>query len=86
MYRNGRDVHRELCGFYFLADGSITLYEFRQFGKKYEIIITHIYVHCHYLSRSNALPLIQRGVYHHCVGCRKGQPYEVRHIAKVFLD
>lgn len=33
--RNGRDVHRELCGFYFLADGSITIYEFRQFGKRW---------------------------------------------------
>ena len=32
--RNGKDIHRELCGFYFLADGSITIYEFRQFGKK----------------------------------------------------
>ena len=32
--RNGRDVHRELCGFFFLADGSLTVYEFRQFGKK----------------------------------------------------
>ena len=31
---NGRDVHRELCGFFFLCDGSITVYEFRQFGKK----------------------------------------------------
>ena len=31
---NGRDVHRELCGFFFLSDGSITVYEFRQFGKK----------------------------------------------------
>lgn len=33
-YRNGRDIHRELCGLYFLADGSMTLYEFRKFGKK----------------------------------------------------
>ena len=32
--RNGRDVHRELYGFYFLMDASIAIYEFRQFGKK----------------------------------------------------
>ena len=34
LCRHGRDVHRELCGFYFLADNSITIYEYRQFGKK----------------------------------------------------
>ena len=32
--RNGRDVHRELCGFFFLSDSSLTIYEFRQFGRK----------------------------------------------------
>ena len=34
LCRHGRDVHRELCGFFFLADNSITIYEYRQFGKK----------------------------------------------------
>ena len=34
LCRHGRDVHRELCGFFFLADNSITVYEYRQFGKK----------------------------------------------------
>lgn len=34
LTQNGRDVHRELCGFFFLADSSLTIYEFRQFGKK----------------------------------------------------
>ncbi|XP_064397322.1 calcyphosin-2-like [Halichondria panicea] len=34
LTQNGRDVHRELCGFFFLFDGSLTVYEFRQFGKK----------------------------------------------------
>ena len=34
FFRNGRDVHRELCGFFFLADSSLTVYEFRQFGQK----------------------------------------------------
>ena len=33
-HSNGRDTHRELCGFYFLSDNSITVYEFRKFGKK----------------------------------------------------
>ena len=33
MCRNGRDVVRELTGFFFTADNSLTVYEFRQFGK-----------------------------------------------------
>ena len=32
--RNGRDIHREMCGFYFISDNSLTIYELRQFGKK----------------------------------------------------
>ena len=32
-FRNGRDAIRELTGFYFAADNSLTIYEFRQFGK-----------------------------------------------------
>lgn len=34
LSQNGRDIHRELCGFLFLADGSLTIYEFRQFGQR----------------------------------------------------
>ncbi|XP_019851870.1 PREDICTED: calcyphosin-2-like [Amphimedon queenslandica] len=34
LSQNGRDVHRELCGFFFLSDGSLTIYEFRQFGQR----------------------------------------------------
>jgi len=33
MCRNGRDAVRELTGFFFVADNSLTVYEFRQFGK-----------------------------------------------------
>lgn len=33
-FRNGRDVHRELCGFFILNDGTLTIYEFRQFGQR----------------------------------------------------
>ena len=64
--RNGRDVHRELCGFMFLSDESMTIYEFRQFGQ-----------------RLSALPLIPRAVYHHPVGRRNGDKYELRQIKKV---
>lgn len=63
--RNGRDIHRELCGFFFLSDGSVAIYELKQFGKKL-----------------NTLPLIKRGIYYHCIGARKGKPYEIRHLIK----
>ncbi len=36
--RNGRDLHRELCGFFFLADSSLTIYEFRRFGQKFSAL------------------------------------------------
>ena len=36
LFRNGRDAVRELTGFYFAVDNSLTIYEFRQFGKTYE--------------------------------------------------
>lgn len=32
-FRNGRDACRELIGFFFTCDGSLTVYEYRQFGK-----------------------------------------------------
>ena len=67
--RNGRDVHRELCGFMFLSDESMTIYEFRQFGQ-----------------RLSALPLIPRAVYHHPVGRRNGEKYELHQIKKVKKD
>jgi len=35
MCRNGRDAVRELTGFFFVADNSLTVYEFRQFGKTF---------------------------------------------------
>ncbi|KFP60188.1 Calcyphosin-2, partial [Cariama cristata] len=59
--RNGRDACRELIGFFFVCDGSLTVYEFRQFGK----------------NRTNALPFIQKGVYQHQRGQRKGKAYDL---------
>ncbi|KAJ7329836.1 hypothetical protein JRQ81_016010 [Phrynocephalus forsythii] len=57
--RNGRDACRELIGFFFIYDKSLTVYEYRQFGK----------------NRTNALPFIQKGVYSHQCGQRKGRQY-----------
>ncbi|XP_069629375.1 calcyphosin-2 isoform X2 [Haliaeetus albicilla] len=59
--RNGRDACRELIGFFFACDRSLTVYEFRQFGK----------------NRTNALPFIQKGVYQHQRGQRKGKAYDL---------
>ncbi|KFV76056.1 Calcyphosin-2, partial [Dryobates pubescens] len=61
LSRNGRDACRELIGFFFACDGSLTVYEFRQFGK----------------NRTNVLPFIQKGVYQHQRGQRKGKAYDV---------
>lgn len=33
--KNGRDAHRELNGFFFSADNTLTLYEFHQFGTRF---------------------------------------------------
>ncbi|XP_073476122.1 calcyphosin-2 isoform X1 [Aquarana catesbeiana] len=57
--RNGRDASRELIGFFFAYDKSVTIYEYHQFGK----------------NRTNALPFIQKGIYYHSCGRRKGKPY-----------
>ncbi|XP_074683315.1 calcyphosin-2 isoform X2 [Strix aluco] len=59
--RNGHDACRELIGFFFACDRSLTVYEFRQFGK----------------NRTNALPFIQKGVYQHQRGQRKGKVYDL---------
>ncbi|XP_062423898.1 calcyphosin-2 isoform X2 [Rhea pennata] len=59
--RNGRDACRELIGFFFVYDRSITVYEFRQFGK----------------NRTNALPFIQKGIYQHQQGQKKGKAYDL---------
>ena len=34
LSRRGRDSSRELCGFYFVGDNTMTIYEFRQFGQR----------------------------------------------------
>ncbi|XP_078534259.1 calcyphosin-2 isoform X1 [Lissotriton helveticus] len=62
--RNGRDACKELIGFFFAYDGSLTVYEYRQFGK----------------NRTSALPIIQKGIYSHRRGRRKGKQYELRDI------
>ncbi|KFU93699.1 Calcyphosin-2, partial [Chaetura pelagica] len=59
--RNGHDACRELLGFFFACDRSLTVYEFRQFGK----------------NRTNALPFIQKGVYQHQRGQKKGKDYDL---------
>ncbi|XP_025068300.1 calcyphosin-2 isoform X3 [Alligator sinensis] len=61
LSRNGRDACRELIGFFFTCDGSLTVYEYRQFGK----------------NRVNALPFIQKGVYSHQHSQRKGKLYDL---------
>ncbi|XP_078583315.1 calcyphosin-2-like isoform X1 [Branchiostoma floridae x Branchiostoma japonicum] len=64
LTRNGRDALRELHGFYFAVDHSLTVYEFKQFGK-----------------RAQALPIIQRGVYYHHIGRRKGRKITIKDLA-----
>ncbi|KAM4672303.1 calcyphosin-2 isoform 11-T14 [Amazona ochrocephala] len=59
--RNGRDACRELIGFFFACDRSLTVYEFRQFGK----------------NRTSALPFIQKGVYQHQRGQKKEKAYDL---------
>ncbi|XP_052524313.1 calcyphosin-2 isoform X3 [Tympanuchus pallidicinctus] len=61
LCRNGRDACRDLIGFFFTCDKSLTVYEFRQFGK----------------NRTNALPFIQKGVYQHQRGQKKGEAYDL---------
>ncbi|XP_061225411.1 calcyphosin-2 isoform X3 [Neopsephotus bourkii] len=65
--RNGRDACRELIGFFFACDRSLTVYEFRQFGKNsFELF-----------HRTNALPFIQKGVYQHQRGQKKEKAYDL---------
>ncbi|KAM9671413.1 LOW QUALITY PROTEIN: calcyphosin-2 [Trichechus inunguis] len=59
--RNGRDTCRELIGFFFTHDQSLTVYEYRQFGK----------------NRTNVLPFIQKNVYSHQRGRRQGKQYQL---------
>ncbi|XP_064233040.1 calcyphosin-2 isoform X6 [Aotus nancymaae] len=59
--RNGRDACRELIGFFFTHDQSLTIYEYRQFGK----------------NRTIVLPFIQKKIYSHQCGRRKGKQYEL---------
>eukprot|EP00731_Ephydatia_muelleri_P029701 Em0021g224a len=65
LTQNGRNAHKKLCGYFFLTDNSIAVYEFRQLGP-----------------RSSAFPVIQRGIYCHLLGRKKGQPYQINTIKK----
>ncbi|XP_068938272.1 calcyphosin-2 [Petaurus breviceps papuanus] len=62
LSRNGRDACRELMGFFFAHDKSLTIYEYRQFGS----------------SRTSALPFIHKGIYSHQHGRRKGKQYQLQ--------
>jgi len=57
--KDGRDALKDLFGFFFHHDSTLTLYEFRLFGKK----------------KLKALPLIERRRYRHVIGRRKGKYY-----------
>nr|XP_011725424.1 calcyphosin-2 isoform X1 [Macaca nemestrina]XP_011725426.1 calcyphosin-2 isoform X1 [Macaca nemestrina]XP_011725427.1 calcyphosin-2 isoform X1 [Macaca nemestrina] len=61
MSRNGHDACRELIGFFFTHDQSLTIYEYRQFGK----------------NRTIVLPFIQKSIYSHQCGRRKGKQYRL---------
>ena len=36
LSKDGHDAHRELNGFFFQGDNTLTVYEFRQFGSRWE--------------------------------------------------
>ncbi|EHB01696.1 Calcyphosin-2, partial [Heterocephalus glaber] len=59
--KNGRDACRDLIGFFFTNDQSLTIYEYRQFGK----------------NRTNVLPFIPKNIYSHQCGRRKGKQYQL---------
>ncbi|XP_032202851.1 calcyphosin-2 isoform X2 [Mustela erminea] len=59
--KNGHDACRELVGFFFAHDQSLTIYEYRQFGK----------------NRTSVLPFIQKNIYSHQCGRRKGTQYQL---------
>lgn len=61
LSRNGRDACRELIGFFFTHDQSLTVYEYRKFGK----------------NRTNVLPFIKKDTYSHQRGRRKGKQYRL---------
>ncbi|KAG7454681.1 hypothetical protein MATL_G00262410, partial [Megalops atlanticus] len=64
LSRNGRDASRELIGFFFAYDKTLTVYEYRHFGK----------------NRTNALPFIPKGCYKHECGRRQGAQYSIHDI------
>ncbi|XP_066264938.1 calcyphosin-2-like [Branchiostoma lanceolatum] len=52
LTRNGRDALRELHGFYFAVDHSLTVYEFKQFGKRAQALpIIQRGIYYHHISR-----------------------------------
>ena len=47
---NGRDALRELNGFFFVLDNTLTVYEFRQFGSKYVYSFFMMFYYYHALN------------------------------------
>uniref|UniRef100_A0A7N4PYN6 EF-hand domain-containing protein n=1 Tax=Sarcophilus harrisii TaxID=9305 RepID=A0A7N4PYN6_SARHA len=62
LSRNGHGACRELMGFFFVHEKSLTIYEYQQFGS----------------SRTNPLSFIHKGIYSHQYGRRKGKQYELQ--------
>ncbi|KAL1775477.1 hypothetical protein HispidOSU_028428 [Sigmodon hispidus] len=61
LSRNGRDACRELVGFFFTHNRSLTVYEYRKFGK----------------NRTSVLPFIKKDIYSHQCGRRRGRQYQL---------
>ncbi|GAB1295566.1 Calcyphosin-2 [Apodemus speciosus] len=72
LSRNGRDACRELIGFFFTHDQSLTVYEYRIFGKNRCAL-----EHCQTLGKTSVLPFIKKDIYCHQYGRRKGKQYEL---------
>ncbi|XP_076445679.1 calcyphosin-2-like [Babylonia areolata] len=64
MSRNGRDAVRELTGFFFQVDSSMTVYEFKQFGKSAKAIpFIQRGIFCHPTGPKAGLPYSLSDIY-----------------------
>jgi hypothetical protein len=73
---DGKNALRELFGFLFLHDGSLTIYEFRQFcGSQFSGIGSG-----NFSKKANALPFLPRKTYTHSGGRRAGKKIDVEDI------
>lgn len=73
---NGKIALRELFGILFLADNSLTIYEFRLLCGAYFTGMGS----GNASKKANALPFMNRRVYSHAYGRRKGQPVDIWNI------